>query len=219
MKIYAPRPATVRARRARRAQAFTLAEMMTAVFIFVFMTLGIIYTWLFVLRYDELVNSKLGATDKSRMSFDLLTSDIRSAKWWKVGNGTAASFTACTNAMDQVGNALRVSNSSNTNSTGYVTYYFDTNTLHPNACWLCRVTNGVDTIQILAQNLTNASGSSMQFAAQKFDGTLAQDWQYKYMIAATMEFAQYQYPLTKVGPSYYYNYYRIQVKAASHSPN
>ena len=39
------------------------------------------------------------------------------------------------------------------------------------------------------------------------------------MIAATMEFSQYQYPLTKVGPGYYYNYYRIQIKAASHSPN
>jgi len=198
----------------RRVRAFTLAEMMTAVFIFAFMTLGVVYTWLFSLRYDELVNSKLGATDKSRMSFDLLTGDIRAAKWWKVGNGTAASFTACANAMDQAGNALRVSTSSDTNSTGYVTYYFDTNHYQ-----LCRVSNGAPTIQILAQNLTNISGNSMQFAAQKFDGTLAQDWQYKYMIAATMEFSQYQYPLTKVGPGYYYNYYRIQIKAASHSPN
>ena len=81
-----PKPVPAGARRARRAQAFTLAEMMVAVFIFVFMVLGIIYAWMFGMRYDELVCSKLGASDKSRMSFDLLTGDIRSAKWWKVGN-------------------------------------------------------------------------------------------------------------------------------------
>lgn len=201
-------------RRARRTRAFTVAEMMVAVFIFVFMALGIVYAMLFGMRYDELVNSKVGASDKSRMSFDLLTSDIRSAKWWKIGNGNDTSFTACTNAMNQVGNAVKLSASGDTNSSAYVIYYFDTN-----HCQLCRLTNGVATIQILAQNLTNSSGSSMQFSAQQFNGTLAQDWQYKYMIAATMEFCQYQYPLTKVGPGYYYDYYRIQIKAASHCPN
>ncbi len=210
-----PRLVAAGARRVRLAEAFTLAEMMTAVFIFVFMTLGIIYTWLFCLRYDELVNSKLGASDKSRMSFDMLTGDIRSAKWWKIGNGAATSFAACTNAMNQIGNAVRLSASSDTNSTAYVTYYFDTN-----QCQLFRVTNSVPlTTNILAQNLTNSSGSSMQFSAQQFNGNLAQDWQFKYMIVATMEFCQYQYPLTKVGPGYYYNYYRIQIKAASHCPN
>jgi hypothetical protein len=209
-----PKPVAVGSRRTRRAQAFTLAEMMIAAFIFVFMVLGIIYTWLFGLRYDELVCSKLGSTDVSRMSFDQLIGDIHSAKWWKVGNGTAASFTACTNAMNQVGNALRVSANGNTNSTAYVTYYFDTN-----QCQLCRVTNGVATIQILAQNLTNASGSAMQFQAQQFNGSLAQDWQFKYNIWAKLEFCQYQYPLTKVGPGYYYNYYGIQIMACSHCPN
>jgi hypothetical protein len=39
------------------------------------------------------------------------------------------------------------------------------------------------------------------------------------VIAAMMEFSQYQYPLTMVGPGYYYNYYCIQIKAASHCPN
>jgi hypothetical protein len=59
----------------------------------------------------------------------------------------------------------------------------------------------------------------MSFSAQHYDGTLAQDIQFKYAIVTTMEFAQYQYPLTRVGPGNYYNYYRIQLKAASHCPN
>jgi Tfp pilus assembly protein PilW len=207
--------------RGRRAQAFTLAEMMISVFIFVFMVLGIIYVWMFAMRYDELSCSKLGASDKSRMSFDLLTSDIRAAKWWKVGTGNATSFTPCVNATNQVGNALKLSSSGDTNSPAYIIYYFDTA-----ASQLCRLSNGVPTIKIIAQSLTNSgtlgngtTNTSMTFYAEKYDGTRALDWQYKYAIVTTMEFCQYQYPLTKVGPGYYYNYYRIQIKAASHCPN
>jgi len=207
--------------RGRCARAFTLAEMMVAVFIFVFMVLGVIYVWLFGMRYNELSCSKLGASDMSRMGFDLLSRDIRAAKWWKVGNGTGASFTVCGNATNQVGNALKLCASGDTNSTAYVIYYFDTN-----ACELCRMSNGLPAIQIIAQSLTNSgtlgngtTNTSMTFHAEKYDGTLAQDWQFKYAIVTTMEFKQYQYPLTKVGPGYYYDYYRIQLKAASHCPN
>ena len=219
------KPTPAGAHRARGTRAFTVAEMMVAVFIFVFMVLGIIYVWMFALRYDELVCSKLGASEKSRMSFDLLTGDIRSAKWWKVGtgtnNGTTIVFTACGNQMDQVGNALKLSASGDTNSTAFIIYCFDTN-----ACNLYRMSNGVTPFRIVAQSLTNTgtygnglTNTSMTFQAQKFDGTLAQDWNYKYAIVTTMEFRQYQYPLTYVGPGYYYNYYRIQLKAASHCPN
>jgi len=222
-----PKPLPAGARRARRTRAFTLAEMMVAVAIFVLMVLGIIFTWLFCLQWDELVCSKLGASEMTRMSFDQLTSDIRSAKDWKVGtaanNGATVSFTPCTNQMYQAGNAVALTNSTG----GYAIYYFDTN-----ACQLCRVTNVATTVQILVQNLTNTgtlgngiTNTSMTFHAEMFNGStnltdpVSEDLTYKYMIVATMELAQYQYPLTYVGPGYYYNYYRIQLKAASHSPN
>lgn len=215
------KPLSAGAGRGCGSQAFTLAEMMISVFIFVFMVLGVIYVWMFCMRYDELSCSKLGASDKSRIGFDLLTGDIRAAKWWKVGNGNNTSFTVCGNATNQIGNALKLSSSGDTNSPSYVIYYFDTN-----ACQLCRLSNGLPTIQIIAQNLTNSgtlgngpTNTSMTFHAEKYDGTLAQDWQFKYAIVTTMEFCQYQYPLTRVGPNYYYNYYRIQLKAASHCPN
>jgi len=207
--------------RGRWARAFTLAEMMVAMFIFVFMVLGVIYVWMFGMRYDQLALSKLGASDKSRMSFDLLTGDIRAAKWWKVGTGNDTSFTACGNATNQIGNAIKLSSSADTNSTAFIIYYFDTN-----ACQLCRLSNGLPAIQIIANSLTNSgilgngpTNTSMTFHAEQYNGTFAQDWQYKYAIVTTMEFCQYQYPLTKVGPGYYYNYYRIQLKAASHCPN
>src|ERR1017187_4965959 len=125
MKILSvPKPMPAGARRARRTRAFTVAEMMVSVFIFVFMVLGIIYVWMFAMRYDELVCSKLGASEKSRMSFDQLTGDIRTAKWWKIGNGTnngtIITFTACGNQTNQIGNALKLCASGDTNSTAYI---------------------------------------------------------------------------------------------------
>jgi type II secretory pathway pseudopilin PulG len=217
------KPAPAGPLRARQTRAFTLAEMMVAAGVFILMLLGIIFTWLFCLRWDELVCSKLGASEMTRMSFDQLTGAIRTAKWWHIGaaanNGHTVTFTACTNMMDQVGNAIQVSSvPTNSYNTNYAIYYFDTNSCATN--WqMCYWTNGMTNVLILLQNLTNTTGTSLTFCAQQYNGTLAQDWQYKYMIVATMEFAQYQYPMTKVGPGYYYNYYRVQLKAASHCPN
>jgi len=208
-----PKPRPAGALRHRRAQAFTVSEMMVAVFIFAFMVLGIVYAMLAGMRYDQLVLSKLGASEKSRMSFDLLTGEIRAAKIWHIGTGNSTNFTAIPVATLQKGNALQLWSSS-TDTNAYVRYFFDTN-----ACWLCRKTNGAATYQILAQNLTNVTGNSMTFAGQDYRGSNISDWQYKYIIATTMEFCQYQYPLTMVGPSYYYNYYIIQFRTTSHCPN
>jgi len=194
-------------------QAFTVTEMLVSVFIFVFMVVAILYAMLAGLRYDELVCSKLGASEKSRMSFDLLTGEIRSAKVWRIGNGSSSNFTAIPNATLQKGNALQLwSNSADTNA--YVRYFFDTN-----LCQLCRKTNGATTYQVLARNLTNVTGASMSFHGEDYKGADVSDWQYKYVIATTMEFCEYQYPMTRVGPGYYYNYYMIQFKTSSHCPN
>jgi hypothetical protein len=225
--LYLPKPRPVSAQRHRRAQAFTLAEMMVSVSIFVFMVLGITYAMLFGMRYDQLVCSKLGASDLSRMSFDRLTGEIRSAKSWSIGNivnNDQSSFTPCGNAVAQVGNAVSLTNSAGS----WVRYWFDTNN-----CQLCRVPNGVTAIQIIAQYLTNTGNAlmpmSMAFHAEQrtndnlvtsiSSSDIQRDLQYKYVIATSMEFAQYQYPLTRVGPGYYYNYYCLQIKAASHCPN
>jgi hypothetical protein len=222
-----PKPRPVRALRHRRVQAFTLAEMLVSVSIFVFMALGIIYAMMAGMRYDQLVCSKLGASDKSRMSFDLLTGEIRSAKSWSIGNITGnnkSTFTPCGNATAQQGNALSLTNASGV----WVRYWFDTNNYQ-----LCRGPGGAATNQIIAQSLTNSGNAlmpmSMTFhAEQRTNDNLVtsisasdiqQDLQYKYVIVTTMEFCQFQYPLTKVGPGYYYNYYCIRIKAASHCPN
>ncbi|MEI6780173.1 MAG: prepilin-type N-terminal cleavage/methylation domain-containing protein [Verrucomicrobiota bacterium] len=211
--IPTPKPGAVGVPNARQAQAFTLSEMMVSTSIFTVMVLGIIFAMMFGMRYNELVCSKLGASDRSRMSFDLLTGEIRTAKMWRIGNGNEDYFNAIPNATLQKGNALQLwFSASNTNA--YARYFFNTTN-----STLCRWTNGVATYRILAQSLTNVSGNSMSFQAQDYRGSNISDLQYKYVIATTMEFCQYQYPLTRVGPGYYYNYYVIQFKTASHCPN
>ncbi len=201
-------------RRHRSTQAFTMAEMMVSVSIFMIMALGSMTMMIFGLKWDELVTSKLGATEKARSSFDLLIADIRGCKKWNIGNGNFTSFTALTNQNALKGNAVQVYNDSNITNV-FVRYWFDTNNQ-----WLCRMTSGnTNRYSIMAQSLTNASGSGMSFQAQDYNYSNLLDLQYKYVIVTTMEFCQYQYPLTKVGPGNYYDYYRIKLVASSHAPN
>ncbi len=212
MKTLSIDPATACCTNAfRRQAALTLAEMMMTMGVFSLLVIGLVYTSMFCLKLDELANSKVGASDSARRGFEL-SSDIRAAKMWIIGTGGQSSFTPCGNATNQVGNALKVQYTTATNS--YIIYYFDTN-----AGKLFRYTNGMTTSKVIVDGLTNASGSSMSFQAQDYNGTVLGDLQFKYVIAATLEFCQYQYPLTKVGPNYFYNYYRMQLKLASHNYN
>jgi hypothetical protein len=195
-------------RRAAGVRAFTLIEMMTAIGVMGLAFLGLLYAQLTGLKYDQLVASKLGASESSRRGFDRLTADIRAAKIWSVGNGDENGYTACGNGTNQLGNAIQLHSTTDTNA--FVRYFFDRWTGR-----LCRSDSETLGATTIADNLTN----TMHFRAEKYDGTLAQDLQYKYVIVTTMEFAQYQYPLTRVGPGYHYDYYRMQFRTASHCPN
>jgi hypothetical protein len=190
----------------------TLTEIMITVSVFSLLVLGMVYTGMFCLRLDEMANSKVGASDSARRGFDLLSGDIRSSKMWYIGSGGQTSFTPCGNATNQQGNALKLYSTTDTNS--YVVYFFDTN-----ASKLYRYTNGMSTSKIIVDGLTNATGSGMSFHAERYDGTTLTDLQFKYVVVAVLEFCQYQYPLTKVGPNYFYNYYKMQLKVASHNFN
>jgi len=202
--ITATKPAASR----RREQALTIVEMMVAMSVFSLVTLGLVYTHLFALRQDELANSKLGASDSSRRGFDLLSDDIRSAKMWEVGDGNATAFTPIDNGTPQQGTALKVSLTTDTNN--YVLYYFDTT-----ARELRRKKSGVTGTKLIAQHLTN----TMYFRAENYRGDVQTNLTHKGVINVAMQFAQYQYPLTRVGPGYFYDYYKMEFRLASHVPD
>jgi prepilin-type N-terminal cleavage/methylation domain-containing protein len=199
-------------------RAFTLPEMMIAMATFGMVIGGFLSAHLFGLKYDQRVCSKLGASDQSRMTFGLLTSDIRASKIWRIGRGNSSGFTNLPNATLQQGNALQLFLTTNTNS--WIRYYFETNgptTADPNGR-LWRITSDGDA-DIIAQSLSNATTNSMTFYAEDYRGTIVSDYNYKYVIVTLMEFCQFQYPKTYVGPGYLYDYYRILLKSASHCPS
>lgn len=204
----------IRGAAARRGRAgWTLMEALVSLWVFSFVLVGmLVYGQMFGWRMNQVVQSKLGASETARRDFNQLTGDIRSARQWKIGAGSLSSFTACGNGTLQQGNAVQVWPCPDTNV--YIRYYFDSN-----AWTLNRVTNGMTTNQVLARNLTNISSGSMAFTGQNFNGTNVYDLQLKYAISTILEFSQYQYPITPVGSNRYFNYYRIQLKATSHSYN
>ncbi len=195
-------------RRGRREAGLTLVEMMVASAVFGLTVIGFVYCQMFGMRADQLVNSKIGASEQARLSFNNLANDIRAAKIWQIGNGNLGSFTGLPLGTNQQGNALKLSLTTDTNY--FYIYYFDTN-----AGKLFRGRSGSTVTTCLCQHLTNA----MYFQAQNYRGEKQTDLTHKGVINVKMEFCQYQYPVTKVGPGYYYDYYKMELRLTPHAPD
>lgn len=200
---------------ARREQAMTLTELMTATSIFLLMIAGLVVTNMFAMQQDELVNSKLGANDQSRLGFDLLLGEIRSCKNIQIGSGTSNSFTNLTNGAIEQGNALQIIPS--TNSAVWIRYYFNTNSTNGE---LDRISSySSNTAVMICTGLTN----TFMFQAADYTGTnllttSPTNYTRNYVVSVVFQFYQYQYPLTFVGPKEFYNYYKIAFKATRRAP-
>ena len=187
----------------------SLAETMIATMVFSLAICGLIYAQIFAMRMDGLTNSKLGASDEARRGFMQMTDEIRAARMWIMGNGSSSSFTRINNGTLQRGTALQIYPT--TEPTVYTRYYFDTANKR-----LCRSTNGSTSYEIIADHLT---GTNLYFQAENYAGEVKSDLSYKYVIAVKMEFAQFQYPMTKVGGGNYYDYYKMEFRVTPHCPN
>ncbi|HOX57682.1 MAG TPA: hypothetical protein P5205_13820 [Candidatus Paceibacterota bacterium] len=192
--------------RKRRQAGLTLSETLVASAVFIMAITGLVYGQLFGMRQDQWVNSKVGASELARLGFNELGNDIRSAKIWQIGNGDLASFTGIPLGQNQRGNALKLSMTTDTNS--YYLYYF-TN------AFLFRGRSGSTATKCIAQYLTN----NMYFQAQDFAGTNQTDLTHKGVINVVMEFCQYQYPITRIGPGCLYDYYRVELLVTPHIPD
>jgi prepilin-type N-terminal cleavage/methylation domain-containing protein len=199
-----PKPAATED--ARRRAAFTLTEVMVVSALFGLMVAGSVYTQMFGMRQDQWVNSKIGASEMARLGFNDLANDVRSAKVWDIGNGNLNSFTAIPQGTNQRGNALKLCMTTDTNT--YYLYYFNTTNLF-------RGHSGSTKVTCVAQSLTN----TMYFQAQNFRGENSTDRTHKNVINVVMQFCQYQYPLTKIGPGCLYDYYKMELRLTPHTPD
>jgi Tfp pilus assembly protein PilV len=191
----------------RRIGAFTLVESLITVVIFGMTVVALITLQMFGLRNNQVVESKLGASEQARASLMRMTQEVRAARTWEIGTVAGGAFTARALGTPQVGNALRVFSTDNTNA--FVTYYFNTEEQT-----LLRQPNGVPDSQIIATDLTNA----MRFEVQDYRGVIQTNRMWRNCIRVIMEFSQFQYPLTPVGPGSHYDYYKLEFRMTPHSP-
>lgn len=196
-------------------RALTLVEMITTMGVFSLVLIALLYGQIFGLRQDELVESKLGASDQARREFGLIMRDVRTAQNVFVGNYSAGAFTAIANGPLQQGNAIQIFLSA-ANSTNIV-YYFSQSSSNSSYS-LNRYHTGDAATTVLSTDLTNYYGGSPTFTGESFQGTPNYSQDYKQVIHFTLGFIQYQYPLTKIGANYLYDYYKMEFRVAPHVP-
>lgn len=195
--------------RAGQTQAFTLVEMLTTMGLFSLVFIAFISAQIFGMRQDQLVQSKLGASDQSRRSFGKMADEIRATKIWTVGNGDQSSFTAIGNGNALQGNAVQLCLT--TNRSIYILYFFDT----ANGVLYRTHSPANSAITEIASHLTG----SLYFRAENYRGVTLTNKSHKAIIAARLEFRQYQYPLTMVGPGNYYDSYKMEFRLTPHVPD
>lgn len=226
---------------ALRLRAMTLVEMMTTTGLFTLVVAALVAVNMFGLKQDEFLNSQIGASDQSRMNFNMLLEEIRSAKNVQIGTGWSTNFTPITNGTQQ-GDTIQIAPSTNAPGTYFIYYYFYTNP-PSNANWLVRVavetnTNGAvtattNTVATCIQNTTNQwMTNALNFSALVFNGsnfiplqfdpllmgTATNYTTHNYIVTCLLQFYQYQYPLTYVGTNCLYDYYQINLQAARRAP-
>lgn len=192
-------PSNVRRHRA----GFSLAEFSVAMSISVMVLGGVVYTHVAGQTLNLWTMTKVGAGNQAREAFFRLQDEIRSAKDVKIGEGTAIKFTPAADETPQQGTAIQIYPTSATNQ--YVRYFLH-NASGNNE--LRRIEAGVKGYRTVASYLTN----SVIFRAEDFRGNVLTETANNRAINVTLEFYQFQYPLTKVGNGYHYDFYKLQTK-------
>lgn len=206
------------ARGRRSLAAATLVEVMFSSAILVIVVMALMSAHLMGMRLSQLVESKAGASDSSRKALNQLPTDIRSAKRWNIGNLSGTSnFVSLADGVAQKGTALQLFPTTNF-STPYILYFFDLSDTNNSNGRLVRTVNTNWSPVVLASNLIN----SLYFLAEDYTGKTATNEgtsaAFKNVIHTTLDFKQFQYPLTTVGTNQLYDFYRLDFKATPHLP-
>jgi len=194
-----------------KTRGLTIIEMMITMGVFGFAMMAFLYAYIFGMKQDQLVQSKLGASDQSRRSFEKVARDIRCANSQAIGTYDGSTFTPNVNGTNLVGNAIRVFlNATNNNS---IVYWFDTSGGSGNYI-LYRYHTGDSGATVIASHLQN----SCTFSAEDYSGAVQTAMLDKEVIHFTLDFCEFQYPLTKVGTNLFYDRYVLDFRATPHVP-
>ncbi len=140
---------------AGRRSAFTLPEMLVAMSLFTLLVLGIVSANLFGLRWYQLGQTEMIATDSAREAIGKMSDELRNCNDAVVGNVTNSTFLAHVAGEQQLGNGLLIYPSTNTNN--YVLYF-----LNPTNQTFLRYTSNPVTNFLIAQFVTNTNVFQLQ---------------------------------------------------------
>lgn len=161
----------------------------------------IIVTQVYGFRMFSLTKPKLAASDDARKTVGRLTDEIRSAHLVRVGRGDRSSFNEVTPGLKQIGNALQIHPSTNTNT--FIRYYWDRNALA-----VQRITDSSPRMWTIAQSVSN----EWVFSAEDFRGNPLTNNANNRVIGVRLDFFETIYPKRTVGQGGFYEYYTIQTK-------
>jgi type II secretory pathway pseudopilin PulG len=138
-----------------RSAAFTLPEAVVATALFSLLVLGIVSANLFGLRWYELGQNKLRATDSAREAIGKMSDELRNCSSAIVGNISNGVFLAHVAGEVQTGNGLVIYATTNTNN--YVLYF-----LNATNNTFVRFATDLNTNIVIAQNVTNTNVFQLQ---------------------------------------------------------
>lgn len=170
---------------------------------------GVIYAHIMGQNLHQWSMSKVGANDQSREALARLQDEIRSAKRIQIGDLSGQRFTVPQLGNPQVGQTMRIFPT--TNNSVYVQYrlgaignIYQLRRLQVNSA-------GTVTARQIATHLTN---NPAIFGLEDFRGNTLTEPSATTIVRVTLDFKQFQFPITQVGTNYYYDYYRLQTRIA-----
>lgn len=193
---------TASTRSRRRSAAFTLPESLIATTVFTFLLLGIVGANIYCMKWCQIGQNKMLATDSARKAIGKLSDELRTCNNAIVGNVTNGVFLAHLNNELQTGNGLMIYPTSSTNS--YVLYY-----LNPTNQSFFRFSTDVGTTALVAQSVTNTT----VFLAQDCLGKVLTNNQNNRVICCSLQF----YSTPPQSPAA--NYYQLQTSVAPRALN
>ena len=185
------------------SSAFTLPNALVALSVFMMVMAGVLASHQFGLRMLEITRSRINTTDDSRQAINLLTSEIRSAKIVRVGNGTATAFTPLGPQIFQQGNSLQINLTTNTND--FIRYFRDATD-----STLKRVASGSTNVTPIIGSITNI----VIFSAQNHAGAILKNRQSHCIIAMRLFFFRLENGLVPLGPTNYFKSYQLNARFA-----
>jgi type II secretory pathway pseudopilin PulG len=186
----------------RTAAGFTLPEALIATAVFALLILGIVSVNLFGLRWYQIGQTKMIATDSAREALGQMSDELRNCNNAVVGNVTNGTFLAPVDGEAQTGNGLMIYATTNTNS--YVLYFL--NVTNQN---FIRYSTDWGTNVVIAQTVV----STNLFQVQDCLGNVMTNNQNNRVIYCSLQF----YSALPQNPSA--QYYQLQTAVAPRSQN